>query len=104
MFYNKVVGFQKTDRVIFRFLGCGINPARTFGPSLVTAIANYDTLADWWWIYYLGPLFGAVFATAIMCLFWGGRQPPSEKDGPTKQEYVDAGKVPEEAELDAMTI
>lgn len=49
------------------FTGCGVNPARTFGPSMVTCMASSDACPDvagsWYWIYFIGP-FLAAFAVA----------------------------------------
>jgi MIP family channel proteins len=44
--------------------GCGINPARTFGPALFLP-ATVDGVPGRWdkaWIYYIGPLLGAAAA------------------------------------------
>ena len=39
--------------------GISTNPARTFGPSVVSGVW------DAWWIYWVGPLIGALLASAI---------------------------------------
>ncbi|KAM6948706.1 aquaporin-1a.2 [Aplochiton taeniatus] len=41
------------------FTGCGINPARTFGPALI--MASFDSQ----WVYWLGPLLGGIAAALI---------------------------------------
>jgi len=42
--------------VLVPFTGCGINPARTFGPAVVQG--------EWkdFWVYVVGPLIGASLA------------------------------------------
>ncbi|KAJ3496925.1 hypothetical protein NLG97_g2297 [Lecanicillium saksenae] len=41
------------------FTGTGINPARSFGPAVVTKFVGYH------WIYWLGPVMGAVLAFVL---------------------------------------
>eukprot|EP00531_Pseudo-nitzschia_arenysensis_P004849 CAMPEP_0116129098 /NCGR_PEP_ID=MMETSP0329-20121206/7749_1 /TAXON_ID=697910 /ORGANISM="Pseudo-nitzschia arenysensis, Strain B593" /LENGTH=283 /DNA_ID=CAMNT_0003623355 /DNA_START=19 /DNA_END=870 /DNA_ORIENTATION=+ len=46
------------------FTGCGINPARSFGPMIVDSIGGVAGLV-WvrgWWVYYTAPFVGALFA------------------------------------------
>ena len=40
--------------------GTSTNPARSFGPSLVSG--------DWrgWWVYWVGPLLGSAIAVALL--------------------------------------
>jgi len=47
------------------FTGCGVNPARTFGPSMVSCMAGRcsEVVGPWYWIYWIGP-FLASFAVA----------------------------------------
>ena len=55
--------------------GCGINPARTFGPAIVTCIGAPDrcgsVIQSSWWIYYVGP-FSASFVAAFVTNFVHG--------------------------------
>lgn len=53
--------------VLIPFTGCGINPARTFGPAVVDAIGGKGDAVwlDSSWIYYIGPLLGAAAAAAL---------------------------------------
>jgi len=37
--------------VLIPWTGCGINPARTFGPALINSLAGMDTWGANWWIY-----------------------------------------------------
>ncbi|PTB40284.1 hypothetical protein M441DRAFT_170459, partial [Trichoderma asperellum CBS 433.97] len=41
------------------FTGTGINPARSFGPCVVTSFTGYQ------WIYWAGPFMGALLAFAV---------------------------------------
>lgn len=45
------------------FTGCGVNPARTFGPSMMTCFAGDCKTAvfpESYWIYYVAPLLAAI--------------------------------------------
>ena len=42
------------------YTGTGINPARAFGPAVVTG-----TFPSYHWIYWIGPFFGAILATGL---------------------------------------
>ncbi|KAL3951734.1 hypothetical protein ACCO45_013451 [Purpureocillium lilacinum] len=44
------------------FTGTGINPARSFGPAVVTSFTGYQ------WIYWLGPFLGSFLAFALYTL------------------------------------
>mgnify|MGYP005989414045 CR=1 FL=1 len=44
------------------FTGTGINPARSFGPAVVTKFPGYH------WIYWLGPVMGSFLAFALYSL------------------------------------
>ncbi|KAN0105818.1 aquaporin-like protein [Hyaloscypha variabilis] len=46
------------------YTGCGVNPARAFGPDVVNA--HFST---YHWIYWLGPFLGAFLAAGIYKLF-----------------------------------
>ncbi len=49
------------------FTGCGINPGRSFGPSLVDALAGNPSWNSSYWIYFVGPFAGAFLAANV---FW----------------------------------
>lgn len=54
------------------YTGCGMNPARTFGPALVGEMVDHVDSEDVFfgdhvWIYYLGPIVGALIASG--CYF-----------------------------------
>jgi glycerol uptake facilitator-like aquaporin len=48
--------------------GGGFNPARTFGPSLITKEFTMKA----WWIYYTGPLLGAVLGGLVYVFVFEG--------------------------------
>lgn len=56
--------------VLIPFTGCGINPARTFGPAVVAGAKNSKSQA--WasscWIFYIGPFLGATVAAGFFKL------------------------------------
>ncbi len=52
------------------FTGCGINPARTFGPAVVAAVAGHEgAWGSWSWIYFVGPFTGSAVSVAIYHIF-----------------------------------
>lgn len=59
------------------FTGCGVNPARTFGPAVMTCmVANANgvvgdceaAVGEFWWIYYIGPLLAALLVVEFSSL------------------------------------
>eukprot|EP00527_Entomoneis_sp_CCMP2396_P009757 CAMPEP_0198136414 /NCGR_PEP_ID=MMETSP1443-20131203/55_1 /TAXON_ID=186043 /ORGANISM="Entomoneis sp., Strain CCMP2396" /LENGTH=304 /DNA_ID=CAMNT_0043797629 /DNA_START=201 /DNA_END=1115 /DNA_ORIENTATION=- len=54
------------------FTGCGVNPARTFGPAMVNCMSSKDNcdivFGPWWWIYYVGPFSAAFLVAEITAL------------------------------------
>lgn len=61
--------------VLIPFTGCGINPARSFGPALVNSMAGVDTWGGAWWIYYVGPIIGTLLSVIVARILWGGAPP-----------------------------
>jgi glycerol uptake facilitator-like aquaporin len=58
--------------------GCGINPARTFGPAVMNSIAGNNV---WQGItgliaFYIAPFSASIVVGSVMPLFWGGKSPP----------------------------
>jgi hypothetical protein len=51
--------------VLIPFTGCGINPARTFGPALVNSLGGQNQWGPWSWIYYAGPAFGSIMSAGV---------------------------------------
>ena len=67
------------------FTGCGVNPARTFGPSMITCMAGNcdDVVSDDYWVYYIGP-FTASFVVAELT-YWLKKLPKGEETGDDEQ-------------------
>lgn len=51
--------------VLVPFTGCGINPARTFGPALVNSFAGNNEAWNVTWFYYVGPWLASAVAAVI---------------------------------------
>lgn len=49
--------------VATNWTGTSINPARSFGPAVVTTFVSYH------WIYWIGPLTGAILAWGVYAVF-----------------------------------
>lgn len=75
------IGFSLivTHICLIPFTGCGVNPARTFGPAIVTcahtaatsgdsSVSCSDVIGSWWWIYFLAPLVAALMVAEITVL------------------------------------
>lgn len=60
------------------FTGTGINPARSFGPAVVTSFVGYH------WIYWLGPVMGSVIAFLLYSFLkwvdYGNANPGQDAD------------------------
>jgi len=54
--------------VLIPYTGCGINPARSFGPHAVVLMAGQHIGLPGWWIYYTAPFIGGA-AAAMMYKF-----------------------------------
>jgi aquaporin Z len=76
------------------FSGASVNPARTFGPDLIGN--EWDGV----WLYFLGPLLGAVLAFAVHRAVVKGRAQPAEApvaevlDEPVREGRVAEGERP----------
>lgn len=88
--------------VLIPWTGCGINPARTFGPMMTNLLGGENTFGSTGWIYYLGPVFGAVIGWAITAFLRdeAHRKQPSSvvDDGEVKRK--NSNNVNEEEELE----
>uniref|UniRef100_A0A7I4YTH9 Major intrinsic protein domain containing protein n=1 Tax=Haemonchus contortus TaxID=6289 RepID=A0A7I4YTH9_HAECO len=54
--------------------GASMNPARSFGPNIVAMVFMHSKIAsNFWtlhWIYYVGPIFGALLAAGLYRVFF----------------------------------
>ena len=44
--------------ILVPFTGCGINPARSLGPHLISVFDGKKIGFEGWWIYYTAPFVG----------------------------------------------
>jgi aquaporin PIP len=65
--------------------GCGINPARSFGPHIISIMAGEQAGVRGWWIYYTAPFVGATLA-AMVCKYVFGVM--KEEEEGTDEEKV----------------
>jgi len=54
--------------VLTPLTGCGINPARSFGPMLLVVFAGEKAGVEGWWIYYTAPFVGSA-AAFVVCKY-----------------------------------
>lgn len=56
----------------FSFTGCGVNPARTLGPSAVVCMSSTGdcsaVISSWYWIYWIGPFVAAWLVAEVTAL------------------------------------
>lgn len=80
--------------VLIPYTGCGINPARSFGPMLVDLMAGEKVGHDGWWVYYTAPFLGAGIAALTTKYLFGvlADETPAEspKEVDEKEDEVNA--------------
>ena len=84
------------------FTGCGVNPARTFGPSMVVCMAGGDCAAvmqPHYWIYYAGPLIAAWGVSEITILMNYSWEDEDSSKKSQAQTIGQASKTPENQAL-----
>eukprot|EP00978_Attheya_sp_CCMP212_P019592 scaffold55164_cov65-Attheya_sp.AAC.2 len=64
--------------VLVPFTGCGINPARTFGPFVVDSMGGLNYWVRGWWIFFTAPFFGSLCAWATFKFILCDREEKSE--------------------------
>mmetsp|Transcript_30412 Transcript_30412/g.72932 ORF Transcript_30412/g.72932 Transcript_30412/m.72932 type:complete len:305 (-) Transcript_30412:209-1123(-) len=77
--------------VMVPFTGCGINPARSFGPMLVNSFGGVNTWKLGWWIFYVAPFVGAGLAAMTYKLCF------AEDEEETEDDKEKEGLLPESA-------
>lgn len=75
--------------IVFPFTGCGINPARTFGPAIINSFSGKDSWGSDWWIYYLGPIFGSILGASISTILFGEDNKKSSDAAPASVELTE---------------
>lgn len=82
--------------VLVPFTGCGINPARTFGPALVNTFAGQNVWVHSW-IYYAGPFSASIISAALFfCLtFTAKKKEQVKKEDKQEQPQVRCETTPE---------
>eukprot|EP00934_Nitzschia_sp_Nitz4_P001839 Nitzschia sp. Nitz4//scaffold317_size20466//10725//11912//NITZ4_008663-RA/size20466-processed-gene-0.9-mRNA-1//1//CDS//3329547536//1839//frame0 len=86
------------------FTGCGINPARSFGPHFVVILAGEKVGVDGWWVFYTAPFVGGGMA-AMMYKFifmeWDDTPTPAVEAAPAAEhEGSDGAKGEDPKEVD----
>lgn len=66
--------------VCIPFTGCGINPARSFGPHLVVLATGYKVGTRGCWIFYTAPFVGSACATLIARFVYGADKDDEEEE------------------------
>ena len=74
--------------VLVPLTGCGINPARTFGPAFVNLWAGNVVWTSSYWIYFGGPLMGACIAAALYSLFKSDDEEEGTEDVSSLEEPI----------------
>ena len=64
---------------------CGINPARSFGPHMISIMAGETVGIRGWWIFYTAPFCGAALAAMVCKYVFGVMQ---EEEQGTDEEKV----------------
>lgn len=80
------------------FTGCGVNPARTFGPAVITCMSAEgdcgSVIGDWWWIYYVAPFLAAFLVAEITALMkWDVDSENEEKESAGNSENKEKASV-----------
>lgn len=94
------IGFSLvvTHICLIPFTGCGVNPARTFGPAVVVCAADKtlcgEVVGSWWWIYWAGPFFAAFLVAEVNALMeWDVEDKEEVKEEVKEDDLVDEEKI-----------
>jgi aquaporin Z len=64
--------------------GTSVNPARSIGPAVVSAITGTTGPAKDLWIFIVAPFLGAIFAAIVYTAIEGKEEPEAEDAAPVK--------------------
>ena len=87
--------------VLLPFTGCGINPARSAGPHVVSAIAGSFVGYRGVWVFYTAPFVGAGAAALLTSIIFGLDEDEEVEEA---EEFIDAKSVDDMSEEAASTI
>lgn len=79
--------------VLIPYTGCGINPARSFGPMMVDSIGGLagNVWVRGWWVYYTAPFVGSLLAAfTYKFIFEEPEEKAEEPESKKDEENVDA--------------
>ncbi|MCR4841027.1 MAG: aquaporin [Lachnospiraceae bacterium] len=71
------------------FTGCSVNPARSLGPAVMTAIKGDTAAIKDVWVFILAPLIGAA-AAALFHIFFEGEEKKEEVKEETEEKATEA--------------
>ena len=85
-FGGLVIGLSLTFVHIFGIglTGTSVNPARSIGPAVVSAITGTTGPAQDLWIFIVAPFLGAIFAAIVYTALEGKEEPEAEDAAPVK--------------------
>lgn len=85
-FGGLVIGLSLTFVHIFGIglTGTSVNPARSIGPAVVSAITGTTGPAKDLWIFIVAPFLGAIFAAIVYTAIEGEEEPEAEDAAPVK--------------------
>ena len=85
-FGGLVIGLSLTFVHIFGIglTGTSVNPARSIGPAVVSAITGTTGPAQDLWIFIVAPFLGAIFAAIVYTAIEGEEEPEAEDAAPVK--------------------
>jgi len=89
------------------FTGCGVNPARTFGPSMVVCMSGEIEACEavvgggFYWVYYIAPMLAAL-AVSEVTLLMEIDVSGEDKTPPKSQTINEARKTPENKTLELL--
>lgn len=90
------VSFSNVENVPFSILS-GVNPARTFGPSMVTCMAGTcgEVVQSSYWIYYIAPFLASYVVAEVTEFIQMDLEADDEQPEEVAEKSSETGKDPE---------